>query len=181
MVRLETRNANVEGENAITMSALIKTALRMRPDRIIVGEVRDGAAMDMINSMLTGHDGSLSTGHGNSAKEMLLRLQTMVMMAYDMPVLAIRQQIAAAIDIMVHIGRLRDGSRKILEICEVLGMEDGEIMTQPLFRFRETGETEGQVEGVLEQVGKLVNVQKLYQSGLKENGMERKEIITNIK
>ncbi len=108
-------------------------------------------------------------------------MQTMVMMAYDMPVLAIRQQIAAAIDIMVHIGRLRDGSRKILEICEVLGMEDGEIMTQPLFRFRETGETEGQVEGVLEQVGKLVNVQKLYQSGLKENGMERKEIITNIK
>ncbi len=181
IVRLETRNVNVEGENAITMSALIKTALRMRPDRIIVGEVRDGAAMDMINSMLTGHDGSLSTGHGNSAKEMLLRLQTMVMMAYDMPVLAIRQQIAAAIDIMVHIGRLRDGSRKILEICEVLGMEDGEIMTQPLFRFRETGETEGQVEGVLEQVGKLVNVQKLYQSGLKENGMERKEIITNIK
>lgn len=169
IVRLETRNANVEGENAITMSVLIKTALRMRPDRIIVGEVRDGAAMDMINSMLTGHDGSLSTGHGNSAKEMLLRLQTMVMMAYEMPVLAIRQQIAAAIDIMVHIGRLRDGSRKILEICEVIGIEDGEIVTHPLFRFRETGETEGKVEGILERIGDLVNKEKLYQSGWKES------------
>ncbi len=171
IVRLETRNANVEGENAITMSALIKTALRMRPDRIIVGEVRDGAAMDMINSMLTGHDGSLSTGHGNSAKEMILRLQTMVMMAYDMPVLAIRQQIAAAIDIMVHIGRLRDGSRKILEICEVIGIEDGEVVMHPLFQFKETGEVEGKVEGILERTGELVNKEKLYQSGWKENSV----------
>ncbi len=117
------------------------------------------------------HDGSLSTGHGNSAKEMILRLQTMVMMAYDMPVLAIRQQIAAAIDIMVHIGRLRDGSRKILEICEVIGMEDGEIVTHPLFRFKEIGEVEGKVEGILERTGELVNKEKLYQSGWKENSV----------
>ena len=120
LVRLETRNANVEGENAITMSDLIKSALRMRPDRIIVGEVRDHAAMDMANSMLTGHDGSISTGHGNSAEEMMIRLVTMILMGYDMPVLAIKQQLAAAIDIVVHLGRLRDNSRKVLEISEVM-------------------------------------------------------------
>lgn len=165
LVRLETRNANVEGENEISMSALIKTALRMRPDRIIVGEVRDGAAMDMVNSMLTGHDGSLSTGHGNSAKEMLLRLQTMVMMAYDMPVLAIRQQLAAAIDVIIHIGRLRDGSRKILEICEVVGMEDGEIITQPIYQYKEYSEKEGKVIGMLEKIGELRHKQKLLNSG----------------
>lgn len=165
LVRLETRNANVEGENEISMSALIKTALRMRPDRIIVGEVRDGAAMDMVNSMLTGHDGSLSTGHGNSAKEMLLRLQTMVMMAYDMPVLAIRQQLAAAIDVIIHIGRLRDGSRKILEICEVVGMEDGEIITQPIYQYKEYSEQEGKVIGMLEKIGELRHKQKLLNSG----------------
>ena len=121
LVRLETRNANVEGKNAITMSDLIKSALRMRPDRIIVGEVRDHAAMDMANSMLTGHDGSISTGHGNSAEEMMIRLVTMILMGYDMPVLAIKQQLAAAIDIVVHLGRLRDNSRKVLEISEVTG------------------------------------------------------------
>ncbi len=165
LVRLETRNANVEGENEISMSALIKAALRMRPDRIIVGEVRDGAAMDMVNSMLTGHDGSLSTGHGNSAKEMLLRLQTMVMMAYDMPVLAIRQQLAAAIDVIIHIGRLRDGSRKILEICEVLGIEQGEIMTQPIYQYKEYAEKEGKVIGKLEKTGELVHKQKLLNNG----------------
>lgn len=165
LVRLETRNANVEGENEISMSALIKTALRMRPDRIIVGEVRDAAAMDMVNSMLTGHDGSLSTGHGNSAKEMLLRLQTMVMMANDMPVLAIRQQLAAALDIIIHIGRLRDGSRKVLEICEVVGMENGEIITNPLYQFKEYSEKDGKVIGVLEKTGELMHKQKLLNSG----------------
>lgn len=167
LVRLETRNANVEGKNEISMSALIKAALRMRPDRIIVGEVRDGAAMDMVNSMLTGHDGSLSTGHGNSAKEMLLRLQTMVMMAHDMPVLAIRQQLAAAIDIIIHIGRLRDGSRKILEICEVIGMEEGEIVTQPIYQYRELSEQDGKVIGILEKTGELQYTQKLLHSGWK--------------
>ena len=167
LVRLETRNANVEGENEVSMSALIKSALRMRPDRIIVGEVRDAAAMDMVNSMLTGHDGSLSTGHGNSAKEMLLRLQTMVMMANDMPVLAIRQQLAAALDIIIHIGRLRDGSRKVLEICEVVGMEDGEIIVNPLYQFKEYSEKEGKVIGFLEKTGELKHKQKLLNSGWK--------------
>lgn len=166
LVRLETRNANVEGENAITMSQLIKTALRMRPDRIIVGEVRDSAAMDMANSMLTGHDGSISTGHGNSAKEMMLRLETMILMGYDMPVLAIRQQIAAAIDIVIHLGRLRDNSRKVLEVCEVLGVEDGEIRLHSLYRFKEQSEENGKVIGMLEQRGKLLQQEKLLQSGV---------------
>ena len=171
LVRLETRNANVEGENEVSMSALIKSALRMRPDRIIVGEVRDAAAMDMVNSMLTGHDGSLSTGHGNSAKEMLLRLQTMVMMANDMPVLAIRQQLAAALDIIIHIGRLRDGSRKVLEICEVVGMEDGEIIVNPLYQFKEYSEKEGKVIGFLEKTGELKHKQKLLNSGWRGENM----------
>lgn len=166
LVRLETRNANVEGENEIRMSDLIKTALRMRPDRIIVGEVRDAAAMDMANSMLTGHDGSISTGHGNSAKEMLLRLETMILMGYDMPILAIRQQLAAAINIIIHIGRLRDGSRKVLEICEVTGVENGDIKMHPIFQFKEDSEQGGIVIGKLVKIGELMNVQKLQQYGV---------------
>lgn len=173
LVRLETRNANVEGENAIPMSQLIKTALRMRPDRIIIGEVRDAAAMDMANSMLTGHDGSISTGHGNSAREMMLRLETMILMGYDMPVLAIRQQLAAAIDIVVHLGRLRDNSRRVLEISEVLGMENGEIKMQALYQFTEYSEEEGKVVGALEKKNALVNNVKLLQSGYKEDTVER--------
>lgn len=173
LVRLETRNANVEGENAISMSQLIKAALRMRPDRIIVGEVRDAAAMDMANSMLTGHDGSISTGHGNSAKEMMLRLETMILMGYDMPVLAIRQQLAAAIDIVVHLGRLRDNSRHVLEISEITGVENGEIKMQTLFQFKEYREEQGRVIGALEQTGQLINTQKLLQSGWKEEDIER--------
>ena len=165
LVRLETRNANVEGENEITMSQLIKAALRMRPDRIIVGEVRDAAAMDMANSMLTGHDGSISTGHGNSAKEMLLRLETMILMGYDMPILAIRQQLAAAIDIIVHLGRLRDNSRKVLEICEVLGVKDGEIQTQTLYQFEEISEEKGIIKGTLKKKNTLLQKQKLQQNG----------------
>lgn len=168
LVRLETRNANVEGENAISMSQLIKAALRMRPDRIIVGEVRDSAAMDMANSMLTGHDGSLSTGHGNSAQEMMLRLETMILMGYDMPVLAIRQQLAAAIDIVVHLGRLRDHSRRVLEISEVIGVEDGEIKLHRLFEFCEESEEQGRVKGALKRIGELNHIQKLQQSGWKE-------------
>lgn len=175
LVRLETRNANVEGENAITMSQLIKSALRMRPDRIIVGEVRDAAAMDMANSMLTGHDGSISTGHGNSAKEMMLRLETMILMGYDMPVLAIRQQIAAAIDIVIHLGRLRDNSRKVLEICEVLGVENGEIRLHPLYQFREDSEENDKVIGTLECIGKLVHQEKCVQSGWKGELCEKEE------
>ncbi|MDO5154357.1 MAG: CpaF family protein [Eubacteriales bacterium] len=166
LVRLETRNANLEGEHAISMSQLIKTALRMRPTRIIVGEVRDAAAMDMANSMLTGHDGSLSSGHGNSAKEMMLRLETMILMGYDMPVLAIRQQLAAAIDIIVHLGRLRDNSRRVLEISEVLDVEHGEIQLHPLFQFRETGKRKEKVQGQLCKVGELRATGKCMQSGL---------------
>lgn len=166
LVRLETRNANVEGENAISMSALIKSALRMRPDRIIVGEVRDHAAMDMVNSMLTGHDGSISTGHGNSASEILLRLETMILMGYDMPIPAIRQQIASAIDVIVHLGRLRDNSRKVLEIVEILGVENGEIVTRPLYLFEETEEVEGIVKGTLKKCNPLLNKKKLQQKGL---------------
>ena len=175
LIRLETRNANVEGENAITMSDLIRTALRMRPDRIIVGEVRDAAAMDMANSMLTGHDGSLSTGHGNSAKEMLLRLETMILMGYDMPVLAIRQQIAAAIDIIIHLGRLRDNSRRVMEIIEITGVEDGEIQTRMLFEFRETGEENGKVIGHLEKKEELKDVMKLQQNGLYDEAINYKK------
>lgn len=175
LVRLETRNANVEGENEITMSQLIKAALRMRPDRIIVGEVRDAAAMDMANSMLTGHDGSISTGHGNSAKEMMLRLETMILMGYDMPVLAIRQQLAAAIDIVVHLGRLRDNSRHVLEISEVTGVEGGEIQMQTLFEFKELGEEAGIVQGKLIQIRELTHRQKLLQSGWRERKNEKTE------
>lgn len=178
LVQLETRNANVEGENAISMSQLIKAALRMRPDRIIVGEVRDAAAMDMANSMLTGHDGSISTGHGNSAEEMMLRLETMVLMGYDMPVLAIRQQLAAAIDIVVHLGRLRDHSRRVLEISEVLGVENGEIKMHPIYQFCEDSEEEGSIIGGLKRRDVLVKNQKLIQSGWRmENAVEEKETI----
>lgn len=166
LVRLETRNANVEGENAVTMSALIKAALRMRPTRIIVGEVRDAAAMDMMNSMLTGHDGSLSTGHGNSAREMMLRLETMILMGYDMPVAAIRQQLSAAIDIVIHLGRLRDNSRRVLEVCEVTGIEAGNVALTPIYEFKESGENHGRVQGVLKKVGELKNRDKLIRCGM---------------
>ncbi len=172
LVRLETRNANVEGENAITMSDLIKAALRMRPTRIIVGEVRDQAAMDMANSMLTGHDGSISTGHGNSAEEMMLRLVTMILMGYDMPVLAIKQQLAAAIDIVVHLGRLRDNSRRVLEISEVAGVADGEIILRPIYRFHEISNGKGRVVGSLQREQNLLHTEKLLMSGIWEESLD---------
>ncbi|MCM1497081.1 MAG: CpaF family protein [Clostridium sp.] len=175
LVRLETRNANVEGENAITMSQLIKAALRMRPDRIIVGEVRDVAAMDMANSMLTGHDGSISTGHGNSAREMMIRLETMILMGYDMPVLAIRQQLAAAIDIVVHLGRLRDHSRRVLEISEIIGVKKGEIEMNTLFQFKEYTAEQGKVVGALERIGELIHKQKLIQNRWEEVKREKEQ------
>jgi pilus assembly protein CpaF len=132
--------------------------------------------MDMTNSMLTGHDGSLSTGHGNSAKEMLLRLETMILMGYDMPVLAIRQQLAAAIDVIVHLGRLRDNSRRVLEISEIAGVENGEIKLHPLYQFQETGEQNGKVCGSLVKMGEIRNKTKLMQSGLwKEAFFENKK------
>lgn len=143
LVSMECRPANVEGENEITIRDLIRTALRMRPTRIIVGEVRGPETLDMLQAMNTGHDGSLSTGHGNSPSDMLTRLETMVLMGAEMPLYAIRSQIAAALDIMVHLGRFRDGSRKVLEIAEVCDMEEGAIKLAPLFLFRpETGRLE---------------------------------------
>lgn len=167
LVRMETRNANVEGCREITIRDLIKTSLRMRPDRIIVGEVRGGEAFDMMQCLNTGHDGSMSTGHANSSKDMLSRLENMVLMGMDIPLMAIRQQIASGIDIIVHLGRLRDGSRKILEIVEVLGFEEGEIMLKLLYRFVETGQdTEGKIVGTLQKEGELTYVEKLWSAGL---------------
>ena len=137
LVSLEVRNANVDGSRPITMKDLIKSSLRMRPDRIIVGEVRGEEALDMLQALNTGHDGSISTAHANSAKDMLSRLETMVLMGVDMPMKALRAQIASAVEIIVHLGRMRDHSRRVVEIVEVLGMEDDEIMCRTLFKFQE--------------------------------------------
>lgn len=135
LVRLEARNENMEGKNAITIRTLIKTALRMRPDRIIVGEVRADESIDMLSAMNTGHDGSLSTGHSNSARDMLSRLETMVLMGMDLPLAAVRSQIASAIDILVHLERFRDGSRRVVSVEEVIAYQNGEICTQPLYLY----------------------------------------------
>lgn len=167
LVRLETRNANVEGCEPISIRDLIKSSLRMRPDRIVVGEVRGGEAIDMIQALNTGHDGSLSTGHANSARDMLSRLETMVMMAMDLPLAAIRGQIASGIDIIVHLGRLRDKSRKVLEIVEVLGYENNEIKTSVLYAFQEDGEDEqGKIRGRLLAKEKLRSDTKLRAAGI---------------
>lgn len=166
IVRMEARQANIEGENEITIRDLIRTSLRMRPDRIIVGEVRGKEAIDMLQAMQTGHDGSMSTGHSNNTKDMLNRLETMVLMGMDIPMNAIRSQIASAIDIIVHLGRLRDRTRKVLKIDEVLDCVNGEIKLNPLFEFVEYGETEELVEGKLEARNRLVNTEKLERSGL---------------
>ena len=135
LVRLEMRQANTEGENEITIRDLIKASLRMRPDRIVVGEVRGAETLDMLQAMNTGHDGSLSTGHANSPKDMLSRLETMVLMGVDMPLAAIKGQIAAGVDIIVHLGRLRNKTRKVIEITEVLDYEDGEIKLNQLYKY----------------------------------------------
>ncbi len=166
LVRLEARNANVEGKNMITIRDLIKCSLRMRPDRIIVGEVRDAAAIDMLQAMNTGHDGSLSTGHANSAHEMMMRLESMVLMGADLPLKAIRQQIASAIDIVIHLGRLRDKSRKVLEIREVLFVENEEIITNEIYRFEESSLQDDKVVGELKKINDLKNVSKLKNAGL---------------
>lgn len=175
LVRLETRNANAEGEGAIEISDLIRASLRMRPDRIIVGEVRGKECLDMLQALNTGHAGSLSTGHGNSPKDMLSRLETMTLMAGELPLMAVRSQIASALDIMVHLGRLRDKSRKVLEIVEVGDFENGEIQLNPLFRFeeesdedqkkRDGGRRREKVKGSLVKVGSLRSVEKLRQAG----------------
>lgn len=166
LVRLETRNANVEGENAITIRDLIKSSLRMRPDRIVVGEVRGAEAIDMVTAMLTGHDGSLSTGHSNSPRDMLTRIETMIMMGMDIPLAAIKNQIASAIDIVVHLGRLRDKTRKVLYIQEVVGISQGEIQMNPLFEFVQKGENGGKIEGSLVRVNDLVKDDKMKGAGV---------------
>lgn len=167
LVRMETRNANVEGCKEITIRDLIKTSLRMRPDRIIVGEVRGGEAFDMMQCLNTGHDGSMSTGHANSSKDMLSRLENMILMGMEIPLTAIKQQIASGIDIIVHLGRLRDKSRKVLEIVEVQGFSEGEIVIKPLYQFVETGEdAHGKVLGAIQKRGELTYVEKLQFAGL---------------
>jgi pilus assembly protein CpaF len=167
LVRLETRNSNVEGCNEISIRDLIRSSLRMRPDRIIVGEVRGAEALDMLQAMNTGHDGSLSTGHANSAIDMLSRLENMVLMGMDMPLTAIRQQIASGIDIIVHLGRLRDKSRKVLEITEIAGYENGAIRLNTLYRFEEEGEDEYEkIVGTLKEQNTLIHKDKLKAAGL---------------
>lgn len=166
IVKLETRNANVEGCRPISIRDLIKASLRMRPDRILVGEVRGGEAIDMMQCLNTGHDGSMSTGHANSSKDMLSRLETMALMGMDLPLLAIRQQIASGLDLIVHLGRLRDKSRRVLEIVEILGMEGEEIKMNPLFVFREEKEEGGKVFGQLIRKGDLIRNEKLRAAGI---------------
>lgn len=165
LVRLETRNANVEGCKPISIRTLIKASLRMRPDRIIVGEVRGAEAVDMIQAMNTGHDGSLSTGHANTARDMLSRLETMMLMGVDLPLLAIRRQIISGIDILIHLGRVRDKSRKVLEVVEVLDIEEGDIQLRTLFRFEEEGKGKT-VLGELRKKEELLNQKKLKRAGL---------------
>ena len=170
LVRLETRVANLENVSEIPIRQLIKTALRMRPDRIIVGECRGAEALDMLQAMNTGHDGSLSTGHANSCRDMLRRLETMVLMGMELPVSAIRAQIASGIDVLIHLGRLRDRSRKVLDIMEIDDIEQGEILLHPLYHFVETGELKGRIVGEWQRVGTLKNRDKLAAAGLEGAG-----------
>ena len=165
LVRLEARQANTEGKNSVTIRDLIKASLRMRPDRIVVGEVRGEEALDMIQSMNTGHDGSLSTGHANSPRDMLSRLETMILMAMELPLSAIRRQIASAVDILIHLGRMRDRRRKVMEIVEITGYDraSGEITERTLFQLEETKE---QPMGVLVRKQELLHVEKLNRAGI---------------
>ncbi len=169
LVSLETRNANTSGTGQITIRDLIKSSLRMRPERIVVGEVRGGEALDMLQAMNTGHDGSLSTGHANSTQDMLSRLETMVLQgAEGLPLEAIRQQIASAVDIIIHLSRLRDKSRKTMEITEVVGYENGRIRLNPLYVFEEDDKsTMQEVSGSLNWTqNPMVNTMKLRLAGI---------------
>jgi len=169
LIRLETRNANTEGVTAISIRDLIRAALRMRPSMIVVGECRGEEALDVLQAMNTGHDGSLSTGHANSCRDMISRLETMVLMGgVELPLTAIRSQIASGIDIFVHLGRLRDKSRKVLAIVEVEGYENGEIQLNELYRFQELQENNGKITGRLEKMGDLKHREKLKNAGVYE-------------
>ncbi|MFQ7080495.1 CpaF family protein [Sellimonas intestinalis] len=165
LVRLEARNANMEGEGRIDIRELIRTALRMRPDRVIVGEVRSAETIDMLQAMNTGHDGSLSTGHGNSPKDMIGRLETMVLMGMEIPIEAVQRQIASGIDIIIHLGRMRDKTRKVLEIIEITGYEKGEIQMNTLYEFQEKGSSYGKVRGSLVKKEELQKKEKLLAAG----------------
>ena len=164
LVRLEARNANVEGSGEITLRELLKSSLRMRPSRIIVGEVRGWEAIDMLQSLNTGHCGA-SSGHSNSPRDMLSRLETMVLMGMDIPLPAIQRQIASAIDVIVHLGRLRDKSRKVLEIVEVLGYENDEIQLQTLYEFEERQVVDGKIQGEWVKVHEIQKKEKLLAAG----------------
>ncbi|GLX67682.1 CpaF family protein [Paenibacillus glycanilyticus] len=167
LVSLETRNANTEGKGEITIRDLIRASLRMRPNRIIVGEVRGSEALDMLAAMNTGHAGSMSTGHSNGPKDMMSRLETMVMSGAEMPVQVIRKQIASALDIVIHLSRFRDRSRRVTDISEIIGVEDGEIAVRPLFQFEEEGEESGRVVGSLRRTTyKLQHTEKLRMAGI---------------
>lgn len=170
LVRLEARNANVEGAGEITIRDLLRTALRMRPSRIIVGEVRGSEAIDMLQSLNTGHCGA-SSGHSNSPEDMLSRLETMVLMGMEMPLPAIRRQMAAGIDIIIHLGRLRDKSRKLLKIVEVLGCEGEEIKLQTLYEFQEREVVDGRIQGEWVKVHDIQRKEKLLAAGYSEAGV----------
>lgn len=171
LVRLETRNANTEGVLPITIRDLIKTALRMRPNRVIVGECRGAEALDVLQAMNTGHDGSLSTGHANSCKDMLSRLETMVLMGMELPLPAIRSQIASGIDFLIHLGRMRDKSRKVLSITEIAGYEENQIILNDIYRFKEEKAEENTVHGAMEKVGELIHTEKMIRAGYCLDGL----------
>lgn len=167
LVRLEARNANVEGIGEISIRDLLRTSLRMRPSRIIVGEVRGSEAIDMLQSLNTGHCGA-SSGHSNSPEDMLSRLETMVLMGMEIPLPAVRRQIASGIDIIVHLGRMRDKTRKVLKIVEVLGYEDGEIQLNTLFEFREREVVDGRIQGEWKKIHDMEKREKLLAAGYTE-------------
>lgn len=170
LVSLEARMANVEGAGEISIRDLIKTALRMRPDRIIVGEVRGGEVIDMLQALNTGHDGSLSTGHANSSKDMITRLETMVLMGMDLPLPAIQRQIASGVDILIHLGRFRDKSRKLISIEEVAGCDSEGVRLNMLYQFQETGEKGGRVEGKWVKINEMEKRGKLLAAGYTQKG-----------
>jgi pilus assembly protein CpaF len=165
VVTLESRPPNIEGKGAVPIRELVRNSLRMRPDRIVVGECRSGEALDMLQAMNTGHDGSLSTGHANTPRDMLARLETMVLMAgVDLPVRAIREQISSAVDLIVHQSRLKDGTRKIVNITEVQGMEGDTIVMQDVFVFEQTGVIDGKIQGRLKPTGIRPKFVELFES-----------------
>lgn len=168
LVRLEARDANLEGKLRISIRDLVKSALRMRPDRIIVGECRGEEALEVLQAANTGHDGSLSTGHANSCRDMISRLETMVLMGMELPIAAIRAQIASGIEIFVHLGRLNDRSRKVLEIAEVVGIEDGEVKLRTLYAYRSKRDANGKEIGTWKKENDILNDRKLIMAGIRE-------------